>query len=338
MFLNATNIIYDFFEEIDKKSLNEAHGVLLNYSDYIFEVYNELIKIKPVLVDSNIYKYSLKDYHLNIEGSFIDNVSIDLFLYINKRPDNSSEYVVNENNESDLTKDLKLKDANFILRMTSKDVNIDREEFRNVFVHELHHAYRYWSLLTKNNNTIPDGEQYRNRRYKDIFIRKSILTNNTKAERILDEILGCLYFLDENEINSFCAETYDYIKNNENINISNYYTKLNDLQMYKYIHRCSNILSDLDEMLFNENTKQYIEAICKDAYDTIFGKNKFSENKCTILLRQYISKKILRANKQFSKTIRNALNDFNRNIKENTYFSGPRIEISDELLNNWRIL
>ena len=103
--------------------------------------------------------------------------------------------------------------------------------------------------------------------------------------------------------------------------------------MYRHIQACSSMLADLDEMLFDTNTKKYIEAICKDAYDSLFGDNNFTDGKCAILLRQYISKKILRANRQFAKVIKNALNDFNRNIKEERYFSGPRIEINNVQMN-----
>lgn len=332
MFLNATNIIYDFLQEVEKSVLNESHGVFNNYVECGIEMYNILSSIKPELINSGIYKYSIKNYAPKIENNFIEEIDVDVFLYLNDKPKTGSEFIYNDDNKSDLNKNLKLRKAKFVIRLMSKTPSIDENDFMLSFTHELHHAYRYWSILKNNNNSIPESDFIRDRRYNNIFLRKSTLNSENWSLKLLDNILSCFYFLDSNEVNSYCAEAYEYIREHKDLNLANFHKRLAEFQMFNYLNKCYNTLSDIDEKLFNEKYKHITELICKDAYKTLFeNSDNLNESKCTILLKQYFSRKILKANKQFFRTVKKALFDFNRQIKENWNFGNIEIPITENI-------
>ena len=315
-YLNATNIAYDCLNEVENAVLNESHGVSSNYIDYIYPIYEILSKSKPVFKDGKIFQYELSDYKPNVDDGFVESIDITTFVYVDTMPSEGSEFVYNDDGKSDLNKNLKLRKAKFIIRISSKTPAIDRNSFINAFSHEFHHAYRYWSILRNNNGIIPDSDFMRDRRYKNILGRMQSLDTKYDAQKLLNDILTCCYFLDNNEINAFCAEAYNYIKTHEDLNLSNYAKRLNEFQGYLYIEKCSRVLYTIDEMLFDDSKQAYIETICADAYNTLFGNSSMNASKCTIMLKQYLSRKLITANKQFFRAIKKALCDFDRRIRE----------------------
>jgi len=337
MYLNITNLLYDYLTEVDNSVLNESHGVLSNYLDYIYPIYEILSKSKPVFKDGKIFQYQLINYKPEVENGFVESIDINVFIYINEIPKEYSEFVYNDDGKSDLNKNLKLRKAKFNIRLPSKTPIINRSDFIEVFSHEFHHAYRYWSIIRNNNGAIPDGDFIRDTRYKNILGRMSTLDNSSDSQKILKDIMMCFYFLDSNEINAFCAEAYNFVKEHNDINLSNYTGRLNEFQGYKFLVKCVNTMYNIDKMLFDEKTQYYIEVICKDAYETLFGKTDMDESKCTIMIKQYLSQKIIKANNQFFRTIKKALCDFDRRIREEWKLGTVGIRI-DDILKREQIL
>ena len=65
--INIVNIDYEYIGEINRIfALNENRGVVINYFDYAWEICEALSKSKPIMIDSDILKYEIENYKIQL--------------------------------------------------------------------------------------------------------------------------------------------------------------------------------------------------------------------------------------------------------------------------------
>ena len=298
--------------------ITESHGVVMYYLKYMMDIYNGLQNVKRNIIDSNLYLYRLENYKMD-EDCFTETVTVSVYVYTDNPKELTSEYIQNDNFKTDLNGNFKLSNCEFKICLYNHDGIIDKNDLFESLSHEINHAYRYWSIISKNNGELKNSEKYRQDRYFDSLNRTDNMISNigiNETTSKVKEIMNVLYFLDNSEINSYCSETYELIRQNQKINSSTLNLYINEFNMNNWLNKTERLIIDLDDGVTNEETKEYYYTVCKFVFDNFFGKKDFSERKSFILLRQYISRKYYKAGKQFYKVIRNAFKDFGR-INEN---------------------
>ena len=332
-------IIEQYFQDIDyhlKMRIDEERGVFPNYHDFIIDIYHELIKKKPIYI-GDYYMYSI--IYTPKTDEFIDNIEVSCCVYSDMNNLESSKFINTKKNGMDLTKDGKLTNCKIIVSLNGENGKIPKNEFLYTLIHEMQHAYRYWNILSQNNGKLDSAEEYRRERYdRNQYAadtaRKNSKENNESEALFLDRLITMsLYDLDNDEINAYSSEIYEYIKQNEYINIKNYREYINDIEIFKKLKIASNTIKIIDNKLSSDN-KEYYYTIFAMSYDKFFNNNsKFSEKKRAMLIRQYLIRKLNRGYKQATKVLMHALTDNNRIVNESTQsiISYRNVDISNLL-------
>lgn len=309
------NIVYDLENEFFNKNIFESRGVNDNYYKIIDEIVNELSHIKPELIDSssNMYRYFLNHYDVKEESSFIERLT--LYVFISPNSNGGSFYTKPE--ETTISNEHKLVNVFFNLHVYGENGKMSLESFRETFSHELHHAYRYYNILINNGSTFPVGEQYREKVYNDLN------DGAIKAPAIMRDLF---YRTDENEILAMCAEVYEVAKN-KGINRENYKEHLDIFEPIQTVKLIDSILSYLKE---HKNDSRAIDNFGKIYNSFLAAKNKkqCSNLSAFRLLKQFLNYKKGKILEQFYKVLGKAI------MEQEKYISNPVMNIRNENILN----
>lgn len=309
------NIVYDLENEFFNKNIFESRGVNDNYYKIIDEIVNELSHIKPELIDSssNMYRYFLNHYDVKEESSFIERLT--LYVFISPNSNGGSFYTKPE--ETTISNEHKLVNVFFNLHVYGENGKMSLESFRETFSHELHYAYRYYNILINNGSTFPVGEQYREKVYNDLN------DGAIKAPAIMRDLF---YRTDENEILAMCAEVYEVAKN-KGINRENYKEHLDIFEPIQTVKLIDSILSYLKE---HKNDSRTIDNFGKiyNSFLAAKNKNQYSNLSAFRLLKQFLNYKKGKILEQFYKVLGKAI------MEQEKYISNPVMNIRNENILN----
>lgn len=185
------------------------------------------------------------------------------------------------------------------IRYHCKYQNIEEEidnNFRITMWHELHHAYRDYCILREN---------FRKSNNKALDLDKYVTIPSD-----LSIIKSYYYWTSKNEINAYCASTYEFVKN-KTITYSNYKDYISLLPGYRPIRNLRNLLNIFTKNNTSEKVIQRLLAIRH------FEK-KEDENLSKTLKRviRKLSYSLTYAEKQFYKTLEKSLEENNDTILE----------------------
>lgn len=304
--------------------LNEERGVYKTYEPLAEEIYNAIINTKPRMLSDSLYMFRLMRYVPKTE-SFIGDITIMCFIGMDK--ESSFDIIENELN---LSKEIKLK--NCIIRMfVNKDRNNnipDKNDFIQTFCHELHHAYRYYCIISKNNGKLTDGEELSNSILKSCQ-KYSELINDKDDEsfgKYTEYLVNMIYLANNNEINAYSSEVYEYLKQHSDINQYNFAENLSSIPVYSLYNKLKSCLILLDKEKDDMSLKQASQSVCDKILHI-----KSNVNNSNMKLRQYLAHKLEKFQSQFFKVAKNALYDLGRYGKTNEDFIRD-IKISNQLM------
>lgn len=301
-----------YLTDIMLDSLNENLGVYGNYEDIVEEIYEKILKAKPHLMDRGIYQYNLLGIKLETD-SFLDSLNIICFVNSTKSNLGSSFNVIDDSMH--LTKDVKLKNIFFKITCepSSNDITIpDKNSFRNEFIHELHHAYRYFSIISKNNG-MPKSEEMKYQSIKNSNKVASKLKETPKSKIIdfYDKLNYAVYITSDDEINAMATEVYEFIKSNKEITPYNFGEKYASIPVYKQVQGLEWLLGEFDSLLTEKD--EDFEIACMEIAKHVMGWKPKDNKRAAMLLRQYFAKKYEKMSHQFFKRAKSAF------VNENKY-------------------
>lgn len=303
--------------------LYEKHGVFTaNYLDYIYELFNEIKKIKPHY-NGDHYVYLLKDYKLKVKNSFIRDITLQVF--VKNKGTNDSSLNRSREDKLSLTKNLKLTDITITLWLNGHNGEINENDFYTILTHEMQHAYRFWKIIsTSHGNDMHGSTKSEGDRYDDNLLSLKLnkdSENKGELNLLHGEVMEALYFLDNTEISSMYAETYEYVRQHNNINTKNYKREIRDCYFNQVLMKCIKVIRNMDRNLSGENS--YFYSVAYNSFRERFFKTTVKDDKKgAMLLRQYLIKKYSYAVEMFTKAIQMALCDFNRKVEDDRIESG----------------
>lgn len=318
--INIINIDDEYIGEINRIfALNENRGVVTNYFDYAWEICEALSKSKPIMIDSDILKYEIENYKIQREDCFFINANIRVFISNNKSyQEEKSEEFNSHNNVLDLNGQLKLNSFDAVIRIYDSELSFDRNKLLIALTHEMQHAYRYLSILRQNNGTLPQEILNKSDRYQRNRLSMADFDKSKESSVFLQDISIAIYSSEETEISAYCAEAREFIRQNKYITSKNYTNYLMEFEMYKRIIDIKYAIIEIDKKVSGES-KDFYKSLLKIKYDNYFANGDYSEEKCAMLFRQFLIKRLVRAEEQFYKTIKRSLEDYDRVVKENIY-------------------
>lgn len=332
------NLKNEYICNLFENKINEEHGVNKDYLTLANEIYEALLKYGVNRYIGNEYIYALRNYKPSTE-TFIESLTISCFINVNG-VESSFNF---RNDMPHLTKNMKIK--NIAISISTKcDVNNskvpDKNDFIINFCHEFHHAYRYWNIINKNNGSLDNGEQILKDRNKNI---KSVQLNyNFEKGSVFDDFyrkfLEYAYYANNDEINAFSSEVYEFLRQNPEFDKNSILTDLHKIPAYEAVEKLRESIIFIDKIpKKNKIALSAAQSICNDVLK--FG--NVNINHSLIVLRQFFAKAYEKQERQFFKVLRKSLNDLgDKNITE-TRNMLKKIYISKEmaeLLKRGRVL
>lgn len=295
-----------YLTDIMLDSLNENLGVYGNYEDIAEEIYDKVVNSKPRLMDKGVYQYNLLGIKLESD-SFLSDLNIICFVNSTKTNLGSSFNVIDDSIH--LTKDIKLKNVFFKIACKPSTDNImvpDKNSFRNEFIHELHHAYRYFSILSKNNGAIPKSEEIKYQRIQDSnkVATKLKETPKSKITDFYDKLNYAVYISSDDEINAMATEVYEFIKSNKGITPYNFSKTYSSIPVYTQVQGIEWLLGEFDRLLSEKD--EDFKCACMEIAKHVMKWNPKDEKHAAMLLRQYFAKKYEKMSHQFFKCAKSA--------------------------------
>ena len=296
------------------KVISESMGIVDNYFSIANEIYDVISKEKPIPNDPSIsYQvYILNNYALK-EDCFIKSATVRV-LAGRKGPKYHGSYVKTDYNDISIDSDGRMRNLLFTIGIPTNNIcdSVSRNRFFQEMAHEIHHAFRYYSICMNNNGAVENEKRKRNM-YSDI-INRMIGNHNDEIEK---SMVMLAYAFNDDELISDCNALYEFIRQNENINSNNYKKYLDDMPLYWRLKSCVKELAYLDDVMFGNN-KDLIEKI-GDIYKSITKANNISNEKAFLKYRFIIVGKEERIRRIFYRTINKAFDDFNRKINNNVF-------------------
>lgn len=296
---------YDKFLETRFDNLNETRGIynltyhILNACyDYIKPRLNQLMFIKT---DNGSNYYTGSFVILLNDDSFIVNPVIRLTIKIGDMTEEPTGGFITPT--IDMIQDNKLVEPVFRIELSerSKD-EITYESFKQLMLHEIHHAYRWFNINVKS----PCDSKERNK--KNIYYQINKLKDKDEIDRIVYSIF---YLTDEDEVNAFSAEIYGIVEDNPEINIGNYRYYYDIFPAYRHINSLIRFLEWFKNGDDNTNHFVTFKGEISNRMNFIFKTKNNSDKNREILIAK-ISNRILVMKKQFHKVLEKALTDFQR--------------------------
>lgn len=247
--------------------------------------------------DSNTISYdfiSFSKLHVST-NSFITHLNFIITFNDNGHFKEDGGYVLKNSEYNPITDTL----DKVTIRYHCKYQNIEEEtdnNFRIVMWHEIHHAYRDYCILREN---------FRKLKSKTIDLEKyATIPSDLKT------IKPYYYWTNKNEIDAYCASTYEFVKN-KTITYSNYQDYIKLCPGYKPIKNLRKLLNVFTQNSLNERVIQQLMAIRE------FEKRN-NENLNSTLKRviRRLSYSLTYAEKQFYKTLEKSLEEDDNTILE----------------------
>ena len=284
--------------------IDESKGIVDDYLPIIDELYNTLIREKPMPfnIEGSYLIHTLLNYEVTREDVFLGSCTIVVLTGI----DGDSRFDFSDANVSKDTK--KLLGAKFTVRIKNKflESEIGKYEFYEVMAHELQHAYRFYNIFLSN-NSYQDEKMEKYRKY----VNSLNLMKNAQSE---DEYeIGTMYYISEmNEISSESNKLYEYLRNHTEINESNVLKYYEELPLFSIKTSLNSFLEKIDYMAKEEGFG-YVNNI-GEIYKRIIRNNSLSPSKAFIKFRARIINGSMFANRLFKRTLAKAFDDFNRRV------------------------
>ena len=330
--------------DLFKNKLNEERGVNKDYLPLANEIYDALLKYGVNRYIGDGYVYALRNYKPKTD-TFIDSLTVSCFINISGIESSFSF----KHEVPHLTKSMKINNIAINISVKNDENNIkipDKNDFIFNFCHEFHHAYRYYNIINKNNGSLSGSEQIlkdRNKSIKNVelnykFDHESVFDYFYKA------FLEYAYHANNDEINAFSSEVYEFLRQNPDFDKNSILTDLNKIPSYEAVESLRDSIVFIDTI--SKKNDEYgiyhiasaaAQSICNDVLK--FG--NVNRNHALLVLRQFFAKAYEKQERQFFKVLKKALNDLgNKNIREEKNMI-KNIFISKEmaeLLNRGRAL
>ena len=334
--MNIDTLYSSFKEYMNEYTINEEHGVNKFYELISEELYNAIISLKPIIIDKGIYEFSLNNYEPKSD-IFIKEMSVKCFVGL----EGNSVFIPNKNT-SNISKDGKLINVEFRFYVEPDKSNQkipDKDEFYLNLCHEFNHAFRYFRIIGQNNSNLPVGEEL----IKDRYDRVEKIKNNFKFEdkdkfsSYLKMFLNACHFTNDDEINAYSSEIYEFLKQHQEINKFNIFDNFKSIPSYFILIFLRNCIVLIDKASVNDDiiVKYVAFTICTEVL--LF--KKANEKNSLMLLRQFFAKKFEQYQRQFFKVVRKALYDLGRygkndisEIIKNVYINKQMSEILNKIL------
>ena len=307
------DLIYEYVDSIiyESRVVNDAYDIII---DEIIELYRHA---NPNIIDEQLYLYNFINYTVKYDESFVKNFNLKIFVSPNYE---GGEFTITPG-ETSLTKEGKLTNLNFIIRVDGNNGKMIESSFRETFAHELHHAYKFQQMVFNYNDNLPNSEVKRQNAYdENIFA----MTNDNRM-RILRQLF---YETDESEYTAFCVETYEKIlSSNNQINRSNYLDYIDAFKPQIIINRIDLFIDFIDKVMSEPIAKKNIvyeyNRFLKSKGEKIVGDN----TACT-LLKQFLIYKKFAIKKKMFKTIGKAFmeQDKNNSLKRSVLDNSKMVE------------
>lgn len=298
--------IFDIERDYFLLNLNETAGMVDGYSAIGDELYEIISSTKPTMVDTSMYMRSISNYVLRTD-CFIKSISIKYYSYNESaiKPDKRGQFIPTDNTEH-LSRDKKLINCGFEFYELTKDpLKVNKEYFMEAFSHEVSHAYRYYQIISKNNGIEPASVKKANEVYG---LSNGIYINDESYKKMLPMLQRMNYLADKDEISAFVNQTYEEVKQNENITPSNVSRYFSSFRMYRETELLKGLLVLFDKMISTPIGKE----ICLNYLSAVYNDN-YKGEKSIRLFRQKIASTILYRSKKFINILKKAFTDFNRN-------------------------
>lgn len=303
------------------KIIRESQGIVDDYYSIVGEIYDEISKIRSYPYDDDYayLAYRLDNYVMK-QDCFIKTVNIRV-LAGKKGPKFRGSHFDRNYNNIELSKDLKLLNATFVISIDDNDLNTPKSkgEFFRKMAHEIHHAFRFYNIIISNNASI-ENEKEAVSRYGNIM---NVLINGSddQWERFLSPNL---YMINKNEIISEANELYEYIRQHEEINIHNLTNVIKDLPLFWRISRAAKFIKYLDNIMFNEKDKDKINELGK-AYIKLMNFENVRPDTAFLKCRNNAAGYEEYVRNVFFRTVNKAFDDFDRK-KENMSFNSDEMK------------
>lgn len=273
------------------------------------------------------YQYIFNNIELNID-SFLKTFSVNLIIhvYADKKVYERENYGFFENKGCSIIVDngnKKLNGGLFKLIIPCKNrFTLNFDDFSKLMIHELHHAYRLFNVLSSNNPT--SIEKY-NKSAKEYKSFQNINNVNEITTEFLNAIKNICYSTDDDEINAVVTEIYSIIRNNTKINSENYVNYLPSFDAYK---RLKNLESCYMTLI---DGKKYLSKSISTIINHALNQNKNENENMSFILKR-IANRIVTLKEKIYHVIGKALTDFNRIVKneEKNYIATRYNLYSDE--------
>lgn len=283
---------------------------------------NVIQRIKHVIMSYKQYfsfKVPLQVKDIRIKNSFIDKVRIELEFRTTYNVKNDILSYFNHDN----IKMIKDNDRYVMLypmfgfiqyaNKYVRNITVNYQNLDNVLWHELMHCYRTYSIILKSPDMfIPKPIEKSDIRYERALNLRSNM-ENTNIGKLRKYIGGIYYLMNIDEISARISSIYGFIKNNEEINISNwqdYIEQMDIKKTYNQIYQFYQYLNDIKEGNVSEDEKKCALYILKhDLFDMPDKSDKYILNKTISNVEYYLS---YINNKMYS-AIQYSLQHLNRN-------------------------
>lgn len=312
--MNLYTIEKDYF----LLNLNESVGVVDKYNNVGEEIYNALMSVKPILIESGFYLRELNSYKIK-NDFFVENITIKYYSYLKDyalKTKNDGGFVP-EYEKEHLNKENKLINCSIIFYEKTSDYEIiNKDYFMSVFSHEISHAYRYYSILSVNNGLTSDSIKKSRSIYN---LSKTAISDDEYYKKVISILKRMFYLIDKDEISAFMNQTYEEMRQKEYINNSNIQNHLGEFRMYRETELLKGLLSLFDNLILTEKGK----CACYEFLKYVYG-DRFAGKKSIRMFRQKVVSCIdYRINKFFT-VVGKAFIDFNR---KNNYLDDNKNEL-----------
>lgn len=290
------------------RQIRESQEIVDGYYPIIEEIYEALLKVEklPYDTDYSYLIYRLNNYQMK-QDCFLKTVNVNV-LAGKKGYKYRGGYFERDYDNIELSNDLKLLNAKFTIGISGNELNTkeSKDAFFGKMVHELHHAFRYYNICISNNASI-ENAKISSARYGNLLDVMSNGSNDVDMKFLSPN----LYMLDKNEIISEANELYEFIRQHEEINPSNFTKILNELPLFWRISRASKFIKYLDNILFNEKNKEKINDI-GNAYIKLMNFTNTTPHKAFLKCRYSVLGLEEYIRYVFFRTVQKAFDDFGR--------------------------
>lgn len=256
--------------------LVEERGVYDPILEIADELYHLISRSKPILVEKGQYLIKINNYPIQTANKFLEIIkNIKVYFGESIKPHQKSYFGYNDDTVN-LSKNKKLINIGFTINLHNQENKVIYEDFKDVMIHELQHAYWYWNILTSPSINATEDEIARMQNYR--CLKK---TSSSDEEELVKTLF---YVTERNEIEAFGVQLYNFILNNKDINQTNVFEKASKTDLGYNI-------------IFLETIVKYIKNAPKEtkyklgqAYMKVFNRNDITPKKAILMLYQRVVK------------------------------------------------